>query len=159
MRGLLLLSILAAVPILPAPARALPVDTVFQVTLLDGFDPADGTPAGGVTFKLDSDQGDRCRYRSSWDGAWEGSITSGCVLDERKTQGHRSCTKNAAVTFNTFFSNDPKGTCILPDGFGIRRDVHLIVGGEAGGLEMLVGIIQWTAAAPVLSAFEAQRYP
>ncbi|MFT3768936.1 MAG: hypothetical protein QM820_26140 [Minicystis sp.] len=159
MRSLLLSLMCAASLAIPATVRALPVDTKLDMVILDGPDPLNVNNVGTIGFKLDSDLGDACRYAGAWDASFAGTIMARCSLDELKTHGHGSCFANSQVAFSSMLIKDPRASCSGVDRFGQQQDIFLLIGAEMGDLSAIVGIIQWTAALPILSAFEAQPPP
>lgn len=157
MKGLALFLTCAAMLGVPAPVRALPVDTDFAITVVNGPDPSDGKDVGVLSFKLAEDLGRQgCRYGGGWSGVVPGTIGARCSLDETKTHGHASCVANILTAFETLITKPPRVACQGIDGFGQLRDLFLLVGTESADPPAITGLLQWTAAMPIVSAFDAQ---
>jgi hypothetical protein len=157
MKGCSLLLTCAAMLAIPGSARALPVDTNFAFTVVNGPDPHDAKDVGVISFKLDSDVGSMgCRYGGGWNGVVTGTIGARCSLDEMKTHGQASCVVNAQTAFQTLLVKPPRVRCQGIDGFGQLRDLFLLVGLESTEPAGFIGLLQWTAAAPIVSAFAAE---
>jgi hypothetical protein len=144
---------------LSGPARAMPVDSVLSLVVLDGPDASDGSNVGALSFQFDADAAGGCRYNVSWDGSFDGYLAAGCTVEESKTRGHMTCGANTQATFDTMIAKVPRASCTGLDGFGQRQDLFMLVGLEMSATEGVIGLIQWTASAPFLYAFEAQPYP
>jgi hypothetical protein len=160
MKGSALLLTCAVMLGVPASARALPVDTDFAITVMNGPDPNDGKDVGTISFKLATDLGMMgCRYSGGWNGVAPGTIGARCSLDEMKTHGHASCVANIDEAFETLLVKQAGVDCQGIDGFGQLRALFLLVGAESTEPAAFIGLLQWTAAAPFVSAFAAQEAP
>lgn len=159
MRRSSLLLTCAVLLTIPASARALPVDTPFTIVVSNGPDPNDAKAVGALSFKLIDDMGRVCRYAGGWSGAAPNAIVTGCVLEEMKTHGHASCLLNSQDAFDTVILKGPRAGCTGFDVFGQHRDLFLLIGAESADPAGIIGILQWTAAMPIVSAFAAETSP
>lgn len=153
-----LLLISVAVLSWPRPAAALPGGTVFFVDITNGADPADSITGATFAFELDADTGAGCRYYGVWDDATSAPFEAECYLTEEKTFGHASCVSNGGRSFDTMLTIDAPFPCSSFDRFGRAHRLFLLVGMERAAPVSVRGLIQWTAATPMLSAFEATPY-
>jgi len=144
----------------PASARALPTGTVFDVVVTDGPDPSDGNNVGTLWFRLASDLGPAgCRYSAAWESLAHGSFVTPCTLDEMKTHGHASCTANSEGAFNTLVVKGSRAACSYLDPWGQQQDLFMLIGAESADPAGIRGVLQWSAAAPLVSAFDASPSP
>ena len=74
-------------------------------------------------------------------------------------RGHASCASNAREAIDAMIVREARLPCAAADGFGQVRDVFMLVGVESASLESIIGLFQYSAAAPVVSPFEATPYP
>jgi hypothetical protein len=140
-------------------AWALPRDTMFEVVLTDGPDPADGTPVGKLYVQLADEVRGACRYYGDWDDAAGGAFEVGCWLNERKTHLHTSCFTNSRDAFATLVTMESRYPCWGFDRHARPQQLFMLAGAERADPVGLHGLIQWTAATPVISAFEARMQP
>lgn len=142
------------------PAEALPSETTFEVSLMDGPDPSDATKVATVSFRPTEDAGNgRCRYAAGWRGTYETAFSTSCSVDELKTHQHASCLDNAGGAFATMIEKPPRSDCAGFDTQAQARDIFLLVGIVIPEGPKVVGILQWSAAAWFLYAFEADPEP
>lgn len=147
---------LAAICLGTGPASALPSETTFEISLMNGPDPSDATKVATVSFRLIEDLGARaCRYAAGWRGTYDGSFSTGCTVDEHKTHEHSSCIDNAGGAFATLITKPPREDCTGIDTTAQARDVVLLVGIVIPEGPKVVGLVQWTAALWFPYAFEA----
>ena len=108
-----------------------------------------------MRFELEAQvTGGACRYDVAWDAGY-GVFEEQCSLDEATWMGHGSCVENAQVPLTSLVVLAPGQDC---QGFDENRQVNpvfLVLLGEAGGTGVLQGIIQFTAATQMVSAFRA----
>ena len=160
MRCLPLILLCAGWLAIPGSARALPVDTKLDISILNGPDPQNAHRVGTIAFKYDSDLGDEgCRYSGAWDATFDNYIMARCALDEMKTRGHSSCAANSQVAFMSFLLKPAREACSGVDRFGQHQEIFLMMGIELDTPVGIIGLIQWTAATPILSAFVAAPPP
>ncbi len=139
----LLASLLAA-----ARADALPAGVPYDASL-------DGSPVGTLRFQLEAEvPGGACRYDVAWDAGY-GVFAEQCTLDEATWLGHGSCPENAQGPLTSLVVLAPGQDCQGFDDNGQVNPVFLVLLGEAGSTGVLQGLIQFTAATQMVSAFRA----
>lgn len=145
-----LLSLLLCLPLLAAPARAHALSTT---TSFSAF--VNGAPAGTVRFVLDSViAGVACRYVAAWQSE-DGLASTQCSLDEDIWAGRQSCVENALVTIDGIVENIGGPGCGGFDASDQGTSVFLLMLGERADAGELAGVIQYSAASSIPSAFEA----
>jgi hypothetical protein len=154
-----LIAISAAWTWAPSAAWALPHDTLFKVALADGPDPSDGTPVGALSFVPVIESPGACTYYVDWDDAEGGAFEAGCWVNERKIHGHMTCAANSRDTFTTLVTMEARFPCWGFDRHARPRELFMLVGAEHTDPAGLIGLIQWTAAMPLLAPFTASSYP
>jgi hypothetical protein len=157
-RFLLLVSMVAAWTWPPRVAWALPRDALFDVVLTDGPDPGDGTPVGALYFQLADEVRGACRYYGDWDDARGGAFEVGCWVSESKVRGHASCSANSQISFPTLVTMESQYPCWGFDRHARPQQLFMLAGAEHADPAGIYGLIQWSAAAPVISPFEARLY-
>lgn len=143
----------------PALAHALPIDTPFEIVLQSGQPAADRPVTATVTFRPSADVGGACRYTAGWTHAKATGVGSSCTIDENKVLLHHGCWENGEEAFTTMIANAPRVDCSGFDLRGQPRDVFLLVGAVFSDGPTIIGLVQWTAAAPFLQSFEAKKAP
>jgi len=143
-----------------APARALPTQSVYNVSSPDGPDASNASELGILIFDLDADTGRACRYYMEWsDNIDTSALSVDCYVEEAKTHGASSCVRNSTVAFSTVLTNDRKRGCTGFNTNGVTAPVFRLVVGESVGTGHLDGLIQFTAASTVLYSLHAAPYP
>ena len=143
----------------PDIALALPIDTAFEIVLQTGAPIADRPVVATVTFRPGADTGSACRYTAGWTHAGATSVATSCQVDELKVLGHQGCPENSELAFTTVFGRAPRVDCAALDRVGSPRDVFLLAGAVLADGPTIIGLVQWTAAAPFLQSFEAKPAP
>jgi hypothetical protein len=147
-----LLSSLFCLTLLLAPTRARALSTT---TMFGAF--VNGASQGTVRFTLDSViPGVACRYIATWQSK-NGLSTAECALEQDTWVGHQSCVENALGPFDGIVENVGSQGCAGFDGNNQNTHVFLLMLGGGGG--KLDGVIQYSAASSIPSAFEAIADP
>ena len=147
-----LLSSLFCLTLLLVPARACALSTT---TTFAAF--VNGSPAGTLRFVLDSViAGAACRYVAAWQSE-DGLATAQCSLDEEMWVGHESCVESSLAPIAGIVENIGGPGCAGFDGSNQDTNVFLLMLGEGAG--ELDGVIQYSAASSLPSAFEAVAGP
>jgi hypothetical protein len=148
-----LLSSLFCLTLLLVPARARALSTTTTFTAFVG-----GAQAGTLRFALDSViVGVACRYVAAWQSL-DALTTAQCSVDEEIWAGHQSCVENGPAPIAGIVENIGGQGCAGFDGNGRDTSVFLLMLGEGADGE-LDGVIQYSAASSIPSAFEAVAGP
>ncbi|MFT3765291.1 MAG: hypothetical protein QM820_07220 [Minicystis sp.] len=129
------------------------------MTIPDGPDFSNGTSVGTIYFELDAEERGSCRYYGAWDDASSGTFETACYVAESKTRGHGSCSANSRTSFGTMVALDGRFPCWGFDTFARPTQLFMLAGIELPDPGGVIGMIQWTAATPMVSPFHAQPYP
>ncbi|APR82579.1 Hypothetical protein A7982_07928 [Minicystis rosea] len=143
----------------PQSVWAMPSEMVFDIVIPDGPDPVNETKVGTIYFELDAEMEDRCRYYGAWDDGTSATFEAECYMSEYKMFGHASCVSNSRKWFHTMVMLDARLPCAGFDTFGQQQRIFVLTGLEMPQPAGILGLIQWSAAAPMVSPFVAQPYP
>jgi hypothetical protein len=154
----LILSVCAAIACGLRTAWAMPSQTVLDVVIPDGPDPVNDTKVGTLYFELDAEMADRCRYYGAWDDGASNTFEAECYMSENKAFRHRTCAGNSRAWFQTMVTLDARLPCVGFDTFGQHQRLFVLTAIELTTPAGMLGIIQWSAATPLVSPFVAQPY-
>ena len=131
----------------PARAQALQSGATFRAAL-------NGRPEGSMRFQYYATvPGGACRYAVEWGPA--SSPADQCYLDEATWIGHQSCVENALGPMDSIIVMAPGLPCWAYDTSDQDNPLFKLVLVERGWDGGLEGLIQFSAAAPLLSGFAA----
>jgi hypothetical protein len=140
----------AAVLLAAAPAIALPTQLPYEATI-------GGAPVGTVSFDLDQEVANACRYGVTW--AFAPLVPSEqCFVDELTTPANRTCFLAALRPLPTFVTLPPPGVpCQGIDATGQSTPVFALAAAEqANGA--LDGVIQLDSASTDFLSFHAEPF-
>ena len=143
----------------PRAASAMPSQTVLDIIIPSGPDPPNDRKVGTVYFELDAEMESSCRYYGAWDDGTSATFEAQCYMSEGKAFRHASCAGNSRTWFHTMVTLEARLPCSGFDGFGQQQQLFLLTGLELPTPAGILGIMQWSAATPMVWPFAAEPYP